>query len=99
MLWIDFTGRPSQLPQLAVMPSMTISNGKTPHTSQVDPLFHPNFQLCSSSIFIAFCRLRRMRLNDIDNDPTSSLVLRTYSGVSRFPMLTLFAISEISTTG
>src|SRR6267154_1389578 len=56
-------------------------------------------QLCSSSMVIAFCRLRRILLNDIDSDPISSLLLRIYSGVSSCPMLTLSAISEISATG
>ena len=48
---------------------------------------------------MAFCRLRRMRLNDAASEPISSLLSRTSSGVSNWPRLTLLAMSEISSTG
>src|SRR5580692_8427347 len=50
-------------------------------------------------MLIAFCRLRRIRLNEADSEPISSRLVWTYSGVSSCPMLTLSAISEISATG
>src|SRR3984893_9071462 len=62
-------------------------------------LFGPSQVCCSSSMLIAFCRLRRIRLNEADSEPISSLLSWTYSGVSSCPMLTLSAISEISATG